>query len=117
MKNIICICCPTGCHLSVDETKGFAVSGNLCKRGEIYGKQEIQDPRRIVTSTVAVKGGRYSRCPVKTSGTIPKAMMFDAMKTLDNIIIKAPIKTGQVIIKDICGSQVDFIATQTIEAR
>ena len=33
MTELICITCPKGCHLRVDEEKGFAVTGNRCPRG------------------------------------------------------------------------------------
>ena len=42
MKNVICITCPKGCHLTVDEENGFAVTGNSCPRGAEYGKNELQ---------------------------------------------------------------------------
>lgn len=117
MKNLICICCPQGCHLTVDEDKDFAVTGNTCRRGEIYGKQEVQNPQRIVTSTVAVSEGCYVRCPVKTDVTIPKTMMFDAMKTLDNLVVKAPVTLGQIIVKNICGTNANFVAARKIEKK
>ncbi|MDO4206372.1 MAG: molybdopterin oxidoreductase, partial [Lachnospiraceae bacterium] len=28
MKELICICCPQGCHLMVDEENDYAVTGN-----------------------------------------------------------------------------------------
>ena len=28
MKELICIVCPKGCHLRVDEDNGYAVTGN-----------------------------------------------------------------------------------------
>ena len=115
MKNIICICCPNGCHLSVDEENGFAVTGQKCKRGEVYGKQEVQDPQRVITSTVAVSGGAYVRCPVKTNSTISKKLMFEAMKTLDNLVVPAPVQLGQKIVTNICGTSVDFVASRAIE--
>ena len=40
MKELVCIVCPKGCRLSVDEENGFAVTGNSCPRGEEYGKRE-----------------------------------------------------------------------------
>ena len=55
MTNIICITCPKGCHLSVDENNDYAVTGNACPRGEIYGKNELKNPVRVVTSTVRVE--------------------------------------------------------------
>ena len=33
MKELICIVCPRGCHLLVDEEHGYAVSGISCQRG------------------------------------------------------------------------------------
>ncbi|MCI1210135.1 MAG: DUF1667 domain-containing protein [Treponema sp.] len=115
MKQLICISCPKGCHLTVDEENDYAVTGNSCPRGEIYGKTEIKNPQRIVTSTVAVSGSVSVRCPVKTNKTIPKRLMFEAMKTLDGISIPAPIHRGQIIVADVCKTGADFIATKGIE--
>lgn len=39
MANIICIVCPKGCRLTVDENT-LAVTGNGCPRGAEYGKNE-----------------------------------------------------------------------------
>ena len=41
MKEIICIVCPRGCQLTVDEANGYAVTGNGCPRGAAYGKSEL----------------------------------------------------------------------------
>ena len=57
MTELICIVCPKGCHLKVDEENGYRVTGNSCKRGEEYGKKELTNPTRVITSTVRVTGG------------------------------------------------------------
>lgn len=114
MKELICIVCPKGCRLSVDDENGYKVSGNGCKRGEEYGKMELINPVRVITSTVCVESTTHSRCPVKTSTAIPKALIGEAMKTLDGLKIKAPVKYGQVIVKDVCGTDADFIAVREI---
>ena len=44
MRELICIMCPKGCRLTVDDD--LNVSGNSCVRGVTYGKQEVTDPRR-----------------------------------------------------------------------
>ena len=41
MKELICIKCPKGCHLHVDDENGYAVTGNSCERGAEYGKKEL----------------------------------------------------------------------------
>ena len=59
MKEVICICCPKGCHLQVDEQHDYAVTGNGCQNGIGYGKEELTHPTRIVTSTVRAEGGLH----------------------------------------------------------
>ena len=66
MKELVCIVCPKGCRLHVDDENGYTVTGNSCPRGAEYGKNEIQNPTRVLTSTVRLSGGAYRRCPVKT---------------------------------------------------
>ena len=85
MKELICIVCPKGCHLKVDENDNYSVTGNDCPRGAEYGKKELTAPTRVITSTVKVRGGLYSRCPVKTAAPIPKGLIFEAMKLLEKI--------------------------------
>ena len=58
-RKLTCIGCPMGCQLQVIIKDGIVekVTGNTCKRGADYGKKEVTDPTRIVTSTVRVQGG------------------------------------------------------------
>lgn len=116
MKEMICICCPMGCHLQVDDRdrNNITVEGNTCPRGAKYAKDEVTCPKRVVTSIVNVTGGEINMVSVKTSDAIPKEKMFDALKLLDNISVSAPVEIGQVIIKDIFGLGVDIVATKTV---
>ena len=114
MKELICITCPKGCHLKVDEENGYAVTGNSCPRGEAYGKAELIHPTRVVTSTVRCTGGSRHRCPVKTSGPVPKDKIFDVVAALDGVDLAAPIHIGQVVIPNVCGTGVDIVATKNI---
>ena len=115
MKDIICIVCPQGCRLRVDEENGFAVSGNRCEKGADYGRGELLNPTRVLTSTVEVEGSHIARCPVKTDGVIPKGRMLEAMEKVRAVKVSAPVKTGQVIISDILGTGVDLVATRDME--
>lgn len=114
MKELICIVCPKGCHLKVDEENGYAVTGNSCPRGAEYGKVELINPTRVVTSTVAVEGGGHPRCPVKTNRPIPKGKMMEAMATLDGLVLRAPVALGQVVVHNVCGTGADFVATRAL---
>ena len=110
-KEMICVVCPVGCRLSVD-TETFEVEGNICPRGDVYGKEELKNPKRVVTSTVKIKSALYSRCPVKTAEAIPKHMNFDLMEELKKIELTAPVKRGDVIIENVFNSGVDVIVSR-----
>ena len=114
MKELICITCPRGCHLQVDEENDYAVTGNACPRGEVYGRNELKNPVRVVTSTVRTNKASEPRCPVKTNGAIPKGLMFDAMRLLDDIVLEVPIKTGDVIIPNLLDTGIDFVSCKDI---
>ena len=115
MANIICIVCPRGCHLTVDEAT-LAVAGNACPRGAEYGKNELTHPVRVVTSTVKVDGTPICRCPVKTAGSVPKETMFAVMDALDGVQLHAPVHCGDVVLADVCGTGVDVVATRDLPA-
>lgn len=116
-KNLTCINCPLGCALTV-ETEGdqvIRVSGNTCKRGEIYARKEVTDPTRIVTTTVKVLNGAAAVVSVKTKGDIPKGKIFDCVRALKSVQVEAPVHIGDVIAADIADTGVDVAATKNVE--
>ncbi len=109
-KNIVCTCCPMGCRMTVTVENGevTGVKGNTCKRGAAFAVDECLNPKRTLTTTVkTVSGGML---PVKTESAIPKPLLFDAMKVLATLCVKTPIKIGDVVCADICGSGVNVVA-------
>ena len=114
MKELICIICPRGCHLKVDESSGYAVTGNNCPRGAEYGREELIRPARVITSTVRCRNGAHPRCPVKTSAPVPKSRIFEAVAQLDGVILEAPVTPGQVVLKNVCGTGADFVTTRAL---
>ena len=114
MKEIICIVCPKGCHLKVDEENGYSVTGNGCARGVEYGRNELINPVRMVTSTVIIEGALHNRLPVKTSAPVPKSKMVDVVKALEGIVVKSPIACGDVIIKNVAETNVDIISCKSM---
>lgn len=116
MKALICIVCPKGCHLQVDEHSGFAVAGNACSRGAAYGREEASHPKRVLTSTVRVAGAGCPRCPVKLTAPIPKALIPAAMQLLHGVCLRAPVRLGQTVVANVCDTGVDFVTTRKINA-
>ncbi|MDR1951967.1 MAG: DUF1667 domain-containing protein [Elusimicrobiota bacterium] len=113
--DLICIVCPNGCHINVDPKNDYKVTGNACDRGTVYGKKELTSPTRVITSTAIIKGAEISRVSVKTNKDIPKSEIYKAMKTLDNLEIKAPVKIGDVAVSNIDNLGVDFVITKELD--
>jgi CxxC motif-containing protein len=118
-KEIICICCPMGCYLAVDYigTTIRGVSGNRCKVGLKYAEKEISDPERTLTTNVKVKNGHLPLVSVRTSKPIPKNIIFDVMDLLAKVEVKAPIKIGEPIVKNIFNTGVNIVATKNISKK
>lgn len=117
-KNLICINCPLGCALTV-EMNGEAVlrvTGNTCRRGEIYARKEVTAPVRMVTTTVRVSGGTLPVLSVKTKEAVPKEKISACVRALKDIQIAAPVRTGDVVLENIAGTGVDIIATKNVDA-
>ena len=113
MRELICINCPRGCRLKVDDD--FNVTGNFCPRGAVYAKNELTHPVRTLTSTVKVQSSLERRLPVKSSEPLPKEKVFDAVKELDKVEIKTPVHIGDVVIANVCNTGVNIVATKNIE--
>ena len=88
------------------------ITGNTCPRGDAYARKEVTNPTRIVTSTVKVEGGKVDMVSVKTKEDIPKGKIFECVKALKGITVKAPVHIGDVILKDVAGTGIDIIATK-----
>ncbi|MBR6812613.1 MAG: DUF1667 domain-containing protein [Oscillospiraceae bacterium] len=114
MRELVCIVCPRGCRLTVDEANDMAVSGNFCKRGEKYAKKEVTSPERVLTTTVAISGAAIVRCPARTDIEIPKDLVMKAAAQAALVRVSAPVTVGQVLLENICGTGAKLIATRNI---
>lgn len=114
-KEITCIVCPKGCQMTVNNIDGqYIVEGNGCIRGSKYGVDEVTSPKRMITSTVRLEGSYLNMLPVKTSASVPKDLVFEVMKILSEIKMTAPVKVGDIIVKNILNTGVDIVSTKTI---
>ena len=114
---IICIGCPKGCKISLTHDGGkqiVSVTGYGCIRGEEYARNEFAVPVRIFTSTVRVEGGELPLVPVKTKRAVPKGMLMECARESCRITARAPLKAGDVIVHNLCGTGVDLVATRNI---
>ena len=114
-RMLTCIICPKGCNIKVEIENGEIknIEGNTCKRGYDYAFSEITNPVRTITSTVKLEDGRM--LSVKTNKPIPKELMFKCMEEINKFTAKAPVKIGDVLIKNILGTESDIVATKNID--
>lgn len=112
-RTLICIGCPNGCLVTVDKNPdgSLSITGNTCKKGEEYARNEMTAPKRTVTSIVRVSGGKNPVVSVKTKEEIPKEKIAACMEEINRTALKAPVSLGQIVIADVAGTGVDIVAT------
>lgn len=116
-KIMNCIMCPMGCEMTVtvEDGKVTDVKGNTCPRGVKYANDEITAPKRMLTSTVSIEGGLLPLLPVVSASVLPKERILDCAAYLRSVTVHAPVKTGDVVVKDILGLGVDIIASRDMD--
>jgi CxxC motif-containing protein len=115
-REMICIACPVGCHLTVGTTEDgkVVVEGNRCQRGVEYGREELLAPKRVVTATLAVSHGKSPRVPVKTDGPLLKELIPGLLAQVYKMEIEAPVALGTVVLEDIQGTGVRLVTTRSV---
>jgi CxxC motif-containing protein len=116
-RNITCIVCPIGCKILIktDGTQFEIVEGNKCKRGIEYARSEALDPRRMLTTSVLVNNGEWPLASVKSSKPVPKEKLFSVLKEIGGTAVKAPVNSGQIIIKNTANTDINIVATKTVK--
>ncbi len=115
-KKFTCIQCPLGCQLVAEIENGCLVKleGNKCPKGEQYAKQEIENPLRTITSIIMAEGLSIKMVPVKTDQPLPKNKIFEAMEEIKKIKINKPVSSGDIIINNFLGLNVNLITTREV---
>jgi CxxC motif-containing protein len=114
-----CIVCPRSCKmdLMVKGANEFEVNGNLCKRGREYAINEYLCPKRMLTTTVKIINGIYSNIPVVSGQEIDRAKFFECLDYLYSMEVEAPIVEGDVLVKNILGTDVDILAARDMDCK
>lgn len=101
---LICIKCPRGCELSINDNN---ITGNACPRGIDYAKEELTNPKRIVTYLVKTNQGIV---PVKTDTEVPKDMINSVLQEISRLNLNTT-KIGQVVINNILNTGANVVVT------
>lgn len=116
---MICIDCPIGCEINVthDGKILLEIDGNKCKKGIDYTETEITDPRRMVITTVRVRGGFHHLVPVRSTEPVPKTKIFSILKKLRKVELKTPVKIHQVVLPDAVGTGIDIVTSRSLSPK
>ena len=115
IRKFTCIICPKSCDITLFEEDGeLRVEGNGCPRGEKYVLQEHTHPMRSVTTTVNVTGSPQARVGVCGSCEVPREKLMDCLQYLYGISVPAPLRAGDVIVRDILGTGCDIVAAMDV---
>ncbi len=116
IKELICTNCPMGCPMTVEYENGkiLSITGNTCKNGITFGTNEVLCPKRTITSIVRLSN-RSGMLSVKSEAELPKEHIFEYMDIINRTTATAPVKVGDVIIKDIGGTGINIVATKSIK--
>ena len=116
-KHFTCVTCPVGCEIDVElqDSDVVSIEGSKCAKGKEFVLQELEEPMRILTTTVRIKGAEWAMLPVRSDRPIPKRLLFPVMKELASVELQAPVKMSDVIIGDVAGTGADIVATRTME--
>lgn len=119
IRKYTCIICPNGCDIEVniDKDKIKSIKGSSCKKGDEYVRQEIFDPKRNISSSIKIEDGNLPLVSVRLSNPIPKEMIFDVMKLIKNVTLKAPVNIGDVVISNILNTGSNLIITKNVERK
>lgn len=115
-REITCIGCPMGCRITaeVDGKDIVSIEGYTCNIGKKYAQEELTVPTRMVTALMKVYGTNQP-VSVKTSQPIEKSKIFDCLKEISKHTVMRPVHIGEVLLKNVCGTQVNIIATKELE--
>lgn len=110
----ICLRCPQGCEVQTmlgPDDEILNISGNKCKLGREYVEQEIRDPRRVLPTSVKVRGGVRPMVPVWTPEPIPKRLLLELAAASRRIEVDAPVHVGDVVLDDWRGLGIQLVAS------
>ena len=118
-----CTTCPSECLLTVEVERDAngtmaevrSVTGNGCPRGDKFAQQELTCPMRVLTTTVAVSGGDEALLPVRTAEAIPQELHAQAMALIRGLVVKAPIRMGDVVLENLLNTNINLIASMDID--
>ncbi len=115
---ITCIKCPSGCQIFVRgsslQPESLIIEGQKCERGTVYARNEILNPRRLLTTVIRLTD-RHQPLPVRTLEPIPKSKYFEALIAVHNLKLSGPVKAGDILLSNLLSMGIALVAAADSE--
>jgi CxxC motif-containing protein len=117
-REYICVTCPVGCTIQavVEGQELVELKGQACQRGEAFVREELTSPRRMLTTTVRVRGGHLPLVPVRSTAPLPQSLIVDIAALLREVELDAPVDEYQVVLAGALGTGVDIVTSRSMPA-
>lgn len=117
-RRFICVTCPVGCAIeaTVEDGELCEITGQACKRGVDFVREELTAPKRMLTTTVRVKGGVLPLVPVRSTAALPKELLLPVAALLRKVTLEAPVQEHQVVVANVLDTGVDIVASRDVLA-
>lgn len=116
-KNLSCTRCEKNCTLSVvwygEELT--SVTGHQCPVGVDFARSQLVVTKSVVSTSVRVENGLPPLLAVRTDRPVDKAKTIEIIREAGRMRLKAPIRNGQVVARNIAGSGADLVAVKAAE--
>lgn len=104
-----------GCRLKIEGTPADPIiSGNKCKRGIPFAREELTNPTRMICSTVRILGGIHRVVPVKTDRPLPEKYKFEIMTLINTVAVTSPVKMGDIVLENVFDTGVNVVITRNM---
>ncbi len=112
-KYLTCNVCARRCYLTASlgvepgeegqPKRRISVSGNSCSNGLDYARNELLDPRSVISTTVATAFPDAPRLRVTSQGGVPVDRLLEAMAALDEVAVTVRLKPGDLVVENLLG--------------
>ncbi len=116
-RTLVCIVCPNCCWIEIEFAAEDirSICGAQCKKGEEFAVEEVQNPRRVFTGSVAVRGGTFPLTSVKSSAPVHKQQILELGRLTHQLQLQAPVYPGEPVARNAMGLGIDLVATRKVD--
>ena len=114
-QRLICENCVNHCRLLLHygpDNLLNEVTGNSCPGGVRYAEKVASELKTVIQATVKIEKADIDQIKVKTAEPVSMNLKDACFAEIEAFVATAPVKFGDVLIRNIGGSGIDLVAAQ-----